>query len=171
MKYQTGIYVGKFIPFHRGHYNTLDKISKLCKRVYLVFFYNKELEDKIMRELNYNIDERIEDVKYFLKGKNVTVIKYIKNENLEFPRDYLMIKKELFEQIGVEEIDLQIFALDEEEKYKDFIYANEYITGENIFENGVAIHATQIRKQYDKYKYLLEPNIRERLDKKLDNQK
>lgn len=171
MKYETGIYIGKFFPFQRGHYQTLNKISKLCKKVFLVFFYNEELENKLMFELNYNIDERIEDVQYFIKGKNIEVIKYTPNKNLEFPCDYLIIKKDLFNQIGVKKIDLQIFGADEEEKYKNYIYANEYITGPNIFKNGVAVHATQLRKEYNKYKYLLEPNIRKRLDTKLCKQK
>lgn len=50
-------------------------------------------------------------------------------------------------------------------------YAENYITGSNIYIDGVAVHATLIRNEYDKYKYLLNPIIRKRLDVKLKKQK
>ena len=88
-----------------------------------------------------------------------------------FSKDYLEIKKELFKQLNVDTIYVQIFGADEEKKYKDYIYTNGYITGENKYASGIAIHSTLIRKEYDKYKYLLHPIIRKRLDNKLDRQK
>lgn len=62
MKYTTGIYVGKFCPFHRGHYETLNKILEVCQKVFLVFFYDEVIEERLACELDYSMDERIEDV-------------------------------------------------------------------------------------------------------------
>lgn len=98
-------------------------------------------------------------------------MKFIPPKDLTFPKDYLDIKKDLFRQLNVTNIDLQIFGADEEQKYKNYIYAENYITGSNIYIDGVAVHATLIRNEYDKYKYLVDPIIRKRLDVKLKKQK
>lgn len=170
-KYKTGICVGKYYPLHAGHLQTVDIISKECELVYFVFYYDKEMEEKLKLELDYNINERIEDIKKILEGRNVEIIKFDLPSNLTFPTDYLKIKELLFKQIGVSSIDLQIFGEDDLENYKDYIYADNYIAGPNIYKEGVALHATLIRKEYDKYKYLLHPIIRKRLDEKLSKQK
>lgn len=170
-KYKTGIYVGKFYPFQEGHLQTLEKIANLCEKVFVVFYNDKKTENDLKKELNYSIEERLEDTKLVLKNKNVEVIIFTPPAKLVFPKDYLEIKNKLFKQLKVDYIDLQIFGEDEEEKYKNYIYAKDYITGPNIYENGVAIHAKLIRSEYDKYKYLLNPIIRKRLDNKLKKQK
>lgn len=170
-KYKTGIYVGKFCPFQEGHLQTLEKIVDLCEKVFLVFYNDQKVENALKKEMNYSIEERLEDTKKVLNNKNVEVIIFTPSDKLVFPKDYLEIKNELFKQLKVNYIDLQIFGEDEEEKYKNYIYAKDYITGPNIYKNGIAIHATLIRKEYDKYKYLLHPIIRKRLDNKLNRQK
>lgn len=170
-KYKTGIYVGKFYPFQQGHLQTLNKISNICEKVFLVFYYDENSENDLNKQLNYNIDERISDVRLILNHKNIEVVKFIPPKDLTFPKDYLDIKKDLFRQLNVTNIDLQIFGADEEQKYKNYIYAENYITGSNIYIDGVAVHATLIRNEYDKYKYLVDPIIRKRLDVKLKKQK
>lgn len=170
-KYQTGIYVGKFFPFQLGHLQTLNKISSLCEKVFLVFYYNEEEEKRLFKEISYSISERIEDVSQILKNENIEIVKFVPSPDLKFPNDYLKIKQELFQQIQVDRIDVQIIGADEEKKYKDTIYADHYVTGENIYEKGIAIHASLIRGEYDTYKYLLHPVIRKRLDDLLGKQK
>lgn len=170
-KYKTGIYVGKFYPLQAGHLQTLDIISNECDLVYFVFYYNKEAEEKLKFELDYNIDERVEDTKKILEGRNVEVIKFDLPSDLSFPKNYLKIKELIFKQIGVSSIDLQIFGEDDLDNYKDYIYADNYIVGPNIYKEGIAMHATLIRNEYDKYKFLLHPIIRKRLDEKLNKQK
>ena len=170
-KYDNGIYVGKFFPFQKGHMNTLEKICNLCKKVYLVFFYNEESESKLLKQLNYSIDERINDVKEILKGKNVVVIKFKPSNDLKFPDNYIEIKNELLKELRLDYIDIQIFGKDEENLYKDYIYANSYVVGDNIIVNGEKLHATFIRENYDKYKKYLHTIIRKRLDNKLNKNK
>lgn len=170
-KYKTGIYVGKFFPLQTGHLQTLDIICRECELVYFVFYHNKKQEEKLRLELDYNINERIEDTKEITKNRNVSIIKFDLPENLEFPNDYLKIKELLFKQIGVSSIDLQIFGEDDLDNYKDYIYADNFIVGPNIHKDGITLHATLIRKEYDKYKYHLHPIIRKRLDEKLNRQK
>ena len=170
-KYKTGIYVGKFFPFQLGHFKTLEKIENLCEKVFMVFYCDENLEKSLKKELDYNINERMEDTKQILQNKNVEIILFTPSNKLVFPSDYLKIKEELLKQLKIDSIDLQIFGKDDEEKYKNYIYAKDYITGSNLYLNGTPIHATLIRKEYNKYKYLLYPIIRKRLDNKLNKQK
>lgn len=170
-KYNNGIYVGKFFPFQKGHMSTLETICNLCKKVYLVFFYTEESENKLLKQLDYSIDERIDDVKEIFKDKNVIVIKFKPSNNLKFPDDYIEIKNELLKELGLDYIDMQIFGKDDENLYKNYIYANDYIVGDNIIVDEQKLHATLIRKNYDKYKKYLHPIIRKRLDNKLNKSK
>lgn len=93
-KYKTGIYVGEFYPFQQGHLQTLNKISNICEKVFLVFYYDENSENDLNKQLNYNIDERISDVRLILNDKNVEVVKFIPPKDLTFPKDYLDIKKD-----------------------------------------------------------------------------
>ena len=45
----------------------------------------------INKQINYNIDERILDVRLILNGKNVEIVKFIPPKDLTFPKDYLDI--------------------------------------------------------------------------------
>ncbi len=166
-KYKTGLYIGKFFPFQAGHFQTLKTIANLCEKVFLVFYYDEKTEDILRKELDYNITERLEDTQKILKNQNIEVVQFTPLNKWLFPKDYVKIKKALLKQLRVDCIDLQIIGADEEAKYKDYIYANTYVTGTNIYEKGIAIHATLVRQKYEKYKYLLHPIIRKRLDNKL----
>lgn len=169
-KFKTGIYIGKFFPFQEGHLVACKKILEYCDKVYVVFYYNEIAEKEILKSFNYSINERIDDVRKILSN-DYEVVKFVPSNNLCFPKDFLKIKEELFNQIGVRKIDLQIFGSDEENIYKNYIYANEYIVSPNILVNEKIIHATMIRNNYLKYKYLLNPIIRKRLDNKFGFQK
>lgn len=170
-KYDSGIYLGKFFPFQAGHLKTLNTICEVCNKVYLVFFCTEENERKLLDEILYPLDERIDDVRNIVKDKNVEIIKYFPSVGLRFPNDYLEIKQELFDIIGVNSIDVQIFGKDDEKLYKNYIYADKYIVGSNISVNGENLHASLIRQNYDRYKRFLHPIIRKRLDEKLKKQK
>lgn len=90
---------------------------------HMLFFYNNiELEKKLNKQFEYSIDERIEDIKQILKRDDIEVIKFTPSKNSNFPKDFFKIKEELFKQIKVTNIDLQIFGQDEEETYKDCNY-------------------------------------------------
>jgi len=157
-EYKTGIFAGKFFPLHRGHLNCIDKISSLCDTVYLVFYNNSISETKRMEEgsLNYPIDRRIEDAKKLFEGTNVKLIDYKVNTELYFPIDFEEVKKDLLNLIGEKEIDLQIFGKEEEEVYKNYVYAKKYITCEHCdaeFDGEkVPLRATVIRKNLNKLK-------------------
>lgn len=99
-KFKTGIYIGKFFPFQEGHLVACKKILEYCDKVYVVFYYNEIAEKEILRNFNYSIDERIEDVRKILSN-DYEVVKFVPSNNLCFPKDFLKIKEELFNQIGV----------------------------------------------------------------------
>lgn len=124
-----------------------------------MFFYNHEkIEEKLNLEgyIYYPIDKRIEDAKKICSTKNVTVVDFKVNKDYFFPTDYLKLKEDLFHQLKVNEIDLQIFGEDDEENYKDYIYANDYITCPHTkLSENVNLHASIIKPDLNKYaKYL-----------------
>ncbi len=165
-KYNNGIYLGKFFPFHEGHLKTLDVICEVCDKVYLVFFWTKDSEKLLSDIFDYSLNERISDVRKIFGNRNVEIIKYNPGK-LKFPNDFLEIKSELLKILGEKSIDIQIFGKDDETLYKDYIYADNYIIGKNIEVDGVNLHANLIRCDYDKYKNFLHPIVRKRLDEKL----
>lgn len=129
-KYKTGIFAGKFFPMHQGHLNCIEKMSSLCEIVYFVFYNNEISELNRLKDgvLNYPIDRRIKDAKKIFFNTNIKVINYEVNTMLYFPTDFEEVKKDLLNLIGEKEIDLQIFGEEEEEVYKNYLYAKEYIT-------------------------------------------
>lgn len=170
-KYKTGIYIGKFYPFHNGHLQALESLIDLCEKVFVVFNYDEKIENILKEELDYNIDERVDDTKKILKGKNVEIIKFIQPQEFFFPKDHLEIRKKIFKQLKVQNIDLQVIGAEDEEKYKNYTLGDQYITSTMINIDKTILHATLIRNNYDKYKYFIHPIIRKRLDEKLNKQK
>lgn len=163
-QYKTGIFIGKFFPFHNGHLKCLMQLNKLCETVYLVLYYDHKKEQNLLNEMNYKVDLRIDDIKTVTKYMNIQVFLYDNHRNYQFPKDYLLIKSEIFDSINVSEIDLQIIGENEESIYSKYIYANNYIISkrEKVDENELS--ATIIRKDFKKYKFYLPATIFNRLN-------
>ena len=49
-QYKTGMYGGKFLPFHKGHKYCVDIAAKECERVYVILFWGGADEEKILKE-------------------------------------------------------------------------------------------------------------------------
>ena len=47
-RFKTGMYGGKFLPFHRGHLHCLEVAANECETVYLILFYNGNQEEDIL---------------------------------------------------------------------------------------------------------------------------
>lgn len=166
----TGIYVGKFFPLHNGHINCINRLINICDKVYVVFYNDPLKEDKLNQELNYSIDERIKDAKEIFKNHNVEIVNYNVNPNLIFPNDYLKIKEEILNLVGIEKFDIQIFGQEEEAIYRDYIYADKYIAEPLLLlPDNKSFHATLVRMNYLKYRKYLPEIVRNRLDKKYAN--
>ncbi|MGE5456534.1 MAG: dephospho-CoA kinase [Ignavibacteriales bacterium] len=166
----TGIYVGKFFPLHNGHINCINSLIKICDKVYVVFYNNPLKEAKLNQELSYSIDERIMDAKEIFKNDNVEIVNYNVNPNLIFPKDYLKIKEEILNVVGIEKFDIQVFGQEEEEIYKNYIYADRYIAEPLLLlPDNKSFHATLVRNNYLKYRKYLPEIVRNRLDKKYAN--
>lgn len=48
MKYDIGMYGGKFMPFHKGHQYCIETACKECKKVYVILFFGGSDEMKIL---------------------------------------------------------------------------------------------------------------------------
>ena len=48
-KYKIGMYGGKFMPFHKGHYYCLQTAASECKKVYLILLISTEISKKIKK--------------------------------------------------------------------------------------------------------------------------
>lgn len=48
MKYEIGMYGGKFMPFHKGHRYCIETACNECEKVYVILFYGGADEMKIL---------------------------------------------------------------------------------------------------------------------------
>ena len=67
-KYRVGMYGGKFMPFHKGHYYCLKTAVKECEIVHLIMFYGGVQEKKIIL---HNMDEYLSIKDRFNKLKSI----------------------------------------------------------------------------------------------------
>ncbi len=41
-KYKVGMYGGKFMPFHKGHFYCVKKAASMCEKLYVLLFYGND---------------------------------------------------------------------------------------------------------------------------------
>ena len=66
--YRVGMYCGKYMPFHKGHYYCLKTAVKECEIVHLIMFYGGVQEKKIIL---HNMDEYLSIKDRFNKLKSI----------------------------------------------------------------------------------------------------
>lgn len=170
-KFEKGIFIGKFYPLHLGHISTLKILADNCKEVFLIFYNDKEAEEKLSKQLGirYDINQRANDAKAIVNDfGNVKVKVLTVPSDVTFPRDFLKIKQLVEEQIHGE-ADVQIFGAEEEAIYLPYKYTESYLLGEPYIvknEKGdeVPLHATAIRKNYLFYKKYLPTQVQKSLE-------
>ncbi len=47
-KYKVGMFGGKFMPFHKGHFYCIDVAASQCEKVYVLLFSGGDQENKIL---------------------------------------------------------------------------------------------------------------------------
>ena len=70
-KYGVGMYGGKFMPFHKGHYYCLKTAINECEIVHLIMFYGGVQEKNIIKsnkEGYLSVEERIKCIKKIIKN-------------------------------------------------------------------------------------------------------
>lgn len=63
--FKIGMYGGKFMPMHIGHYHCLKTAAEECEQVFLILFYGGVQEQKIHNEMNDNyllLDARVKQI-------------------------------------------------------------------------------------------------------------
>lgn len=71
LHYKIGMYGGKFIPFHKGHFFCLNTAALLCDKVYCILFYGGDQELEILR------NDTILDKKYLSVKARKEELQYI----------------------------------------------------------------------------------------------
>jgi cytidyltransferase-like protein len=172
-KYKTGIYIGKFCPLHFGHISLINSMLHKCEKIYVIFYNDKKIEDtiKINENFNYPIKDRIKDAKEVLAyNKNISVIELVIPKEIKFPEHKDLIKEKIKHKINAN-LDVQYIGLEEEQRYKDQIYADAYeCAGIYTIEDEKeiikqALHAKDIRKNIHYYKKYLPKIIRDKIEK------
>ena len=65
-KFKTGMYGGKFMPFHKGHLHCVEVASSQCEKVYVLLFHGGDDELKILEtrhEKWLTLEDRLKHVK------------------------------------------------------------------------------------------------------------
>ena len=61
--YKTGLYGGKFMPMHLGHYHCLQTAARECETVYCILFYNTpeeyDIHNKYPNDKTLRLDARV----------------------------------------------------------------------------------------------------------------
>ncbi len=78
-KYKTGMYGGKFLPFHKGHRFCVETAASECETVYVILFWGGADEEEILRqqpEIWLSVEERTKQMKRICEdaGKYAEVI-------------------------------------------------------------------------------------------------
>lgn len=83
---KVGVYAGSFNPFHKGHYNILQKAEKIFDKVIIARGYNPEKKNDLVALPNIIMDRTVmqysgllTDFIKTLPYKNITVIRGLRN--------------------------------------------------------------------------------------------
>lgn len=106
---KVGIYAGSFNPFHRGHYNILEKAEKIFDRVFIARGINPEKNNEIV-PMPLTLKDR--DVLYYnglltdfiknLPYENVTLIRGLRNSvDLQYELNQYRYFQDLMPEIQV----------------------------------------------------------------------
>ncbi len=63
--FYIGMYGGKFMPFHKGHFYCIEKAVLQCDKVYVILFYGGDDEEKILAKDHSNylsVESRIQQI-------------------------------------------------------------------------------------------------------------
>lgn len=104
---KVAIYPGSFNPFHRGHYNILQKAEKIFDKVIIARGYNPEKKNEIIALPNAIMDRTIMNytglLTDFIKAlpyDNVTVIRGLRNSvDLQYEMNQYRYLQDLMPEI------------------------------------------------------------------------
>ncbi|RAP49031.1 MAG: hypothetical protein BZ138_08405, partial [Methanosphaera sp. rholeuAM270] len=61
-RYGTGFFGGKFMPFHKGHLDSIIRCSSECEKLYVVMMHHGAQENEILAGYNYPFPKNRLDV-------------------------------------------------------------------------------------------------------------
>ncbi len=150
----VGMFVGKFLPPHKGHINAIKKAAKQCDKLFVVVGGDEKRNKEICDEANIpfiSLETKTEWIKNELKGiENVEVISFNEEGIPTMPNGW----KEWSEQLKAllnEKIDI-IFGSERsyENEYKKYFSESKYVL-QDEFREEINISSTKIRSDVNKY--------------------
>ena len=150
----VGMFVGKFLPPHRGHINSIKKAAALCDKLFVVVGGDEEYNKKLCDEAGIpfiDLSTKTEWIKNELKGiKNVVIISFNEEGIPTMPNGWkewsIRLKKLLGEKIDV------IYGSERsyEKEYNKYFPESKYVL-QDEFRKEVNISSTKIRSDVKKY--------------------
>lgn len=154
-KIEIGVFIGKFLPLHRGHVETILKYAKNCKKFFLILADSEDRSRKICKEANLPEilpkDRFLWMEEIFGKVKNISLLQM--NEGmLEALPDHLeKWKTALFSLVGTTN-----FTWFVDKNYLDISHkVFPEINFVGFDRTQINISATKIRQDFESHKNFL----------------
>ena len=158
-KIETGVFIGKFLPLHLGHVNTILKCAKQCKNFFLILADSDSRSRALCREANLPAilpDERTVWLKeVFGKEKNIKIYRMNQGMLEALPDNLTSWKTELFKITNTPNITWFI-----DKNYLDIshkVFPEINFIGFDRTE--INISASEIRKDIEAQKNYLPENV------------
>jgi HTH-type transcriptional repressor of NAD biosynthesis genes len=157
--YKTGVFVGKFLPPHRGHLSQIINSATQCETLYVVVCENNSLTERLCRQANIRVMDANLRVKWLsqeLQGFNhIKIVMLDESDIPEYPNGWEEWSEKLKVVVG-KKIDA-IFCGDKEyEKGYNIFFPHSEFKLFDYKRERYPVSATNIRNEPFKYwEYIL----------------
>ena len=157
---RVGAFVGKFLPPHIGHLSVIDRALKECDEVVVVLSDNPEQSKKLCKEANFpyfNSKKRLNWIKEHYRGYDNIRYYIIDESKMKEPFDMESYSK-LFWNVVKEDVNVKYADESYRELNEKYFPKCTYVP---VDRNQIPIHGTDIRKNPENIKYMVEEGKKE----------
>ena len=150
----VGMFVGKFLPPHKGHINAIKKASKLCDKLFVIVGSDEKHNKKLCDDAGIPFIDLKTKTKWMQKElkdvKNVKILSFNEDGIPTMPFGWKEWSLGLKKLVG-EKIDV-IYGSERsyEKDYKTYFPESQYVL-QDEFRDEINISSTKIRQNPKKY--------------------